>query len=209
MKTPSPIRHCPSTCRRGSSVDPQEEERDEREIQEEPVGVLEDERERRLHPVALVDRRLADRAAGRIGEIEAVVGLAVVVAGRPEAERDPQDEDARAEPGRQPVGSDQRGEERRQVAVGLVRRPEQRRQQDAADEQVGRADREQRALDARGDPPAVDPLRDPEPDRRRAGRLARDAQAGGEVGHRGAGVAACRAITASAKPAVPVEPPRS
>ena len=51
-------------------------------------------------------------------------------------------------PGLNQVGSqsgrDQRREQRRQVAVDLVRRPEQRRQQDAADEQVGRADREQR-----------------------------------------------------------------
>ena len=76
-------------------VDPQEEQRDEREVQEEPVEVLEDEREGRLHPVAPVDGRLADGAAGRIGEVEAVVGLAVVVAGGPEAERDPQDEEAR------------------------------------------------------------------------------------------------------------------
>jgi hypothetical protein len=41
-----------------------------------------------------MDRRLADRAAGRIREVEPVIRLAVVVAGRPEPERDPQDEDA-------------------------------------------------------------------------------------------------------------------
>ena len=56
------------------------------------MEVLEDEREGRLERVAPVDRGLADGAAGRIGEVEAVVGLAVVVAGRPEAERDPQDQ---------------------------------------------------------------------------------------------------------------------
>ena len=59
------------------------------------MEVLEDEREGGLHPVAPMDGRLADRAAGRIREVEAVVRLAVVVAGGPEPERDPQDEDAR------------------------------------------------------------------------------------------------------------------
>ena len=113
-------------------VDPQEEQRDEREVQEVAVEVLEDERERRLHPVALVDGRLTDGAAGRIGEVEAVVGLAVVVAGRPEAQRDPQDQETRTDEPRQPGRRDQRREEGRQIAVDLVRRPEQRRPHDPA-----------------------------------------------------------------------------
>src|SRR4029079_15000595 len=71
-------------------VDPPEEQRDEREVQEGAVEVLEDERERGLQAVPPVDRRFADRAAGRIGEVEAVVRLPVVVAGRPESERGPE-----------------------------------------------------------------------------------------------------------------------
>ena len=39
--------------------------------------------------------RLTDRAGRRVDEVGPVVGLPVVVAGRPEAERDPQDEDRR------------------------------------------------------------------------------------------------------------------
>ncbi len=145
----------PLEAQRQGRVDPQEEERDEREIQEEPVEVLEDEREGRLHPVAAVDRGLADGTARRIGEVEAVVGLAVVVAGGPEAERDPQDEQARAEPGRQPrrARSAARRAARgsRRPRTGLSRTAAS--QQDPADEEVRGADREERPLDRGRQPP--------------------------------------------------------
>src|SRR6478736_5665017 len=154
-------------------VDPQEDQRDEREVQEVAVEVLEDEREGRLEAVALVDGRLADRAAGRVGEVEPVVGLPVVVAGRPEAERDPEDQQARADPCRQPRRRDQRREQRRQVAVVLVGRLEERRQEDAADEQVRRADREDDSLYAWGEPPRIPPLRPAQAQRRGARRLHR------------------------------------
>ena len=43
----------------------------------------------------------------------------------------------------------------------------------------------------------------------RAGRLAREAEAGWQPGHRAADAVVRRSTIASAKPAVPVDPPRS
>ena len=192
-------------------VEPQEEQRDEREVQEVAVDVLEDEREGRLQLVPAMDRRLTDGAAGRIGEVEAVVGLAVVVAGRPEAERDPQDQQAGADPARQPVRPDQRREERREVAVELVRRAEQRREEDPADAQVGGADREDDRLDPRRDPPGVAPRGSPEPQRGRSGRFGRHrpGRGGCRCHVRTSGRSTRRAMIASAKALVPAVPPRS
>ena len=124
---------------REEGVLPQEEERDEGEVQEIPVDVLEDEREGSLERVAPVDGRLANGTAWRIREIRPVIRLAVVVAGGSEAERDPQDQDCRREPRGQPVRADQGREERREIAAGLIRRtehgtPDQRRKQRVDDE---------------------------------------------------------------------------
>src|SRR5688572_22335729 len=191
-------------------IEPQEEEREEREVQEVAMEVLEDERELRLHRVAVVDPGLPHRAAGRIGEVEAVVRLAVVVAGRPEAERDPQDEETGADPRRQPVRGDLRGEQRREEpGLGLVGRPEERGQEDAADEQVRRADREHRALNGWCHPPAVAPPRCAKTGRGGPAWLVRDPKGGGQPGHRAALTPASRSMTASAKAAVPARPPRS
>src|SRR6476469_5962370 len=154
-------------------VDPQEDQRDEREVQEVAVEVLEDEREGGLEAVALVDRRLADRATRRVGEVEPVVGLAVVVAGRPEAERDPEDQDRRREPPRQRLRRDQRREDRREVPVRLVWDAEERSPDEPGEEQVRRADREDDGLDARGEPPRVPPRRPAQAQRRGARRLHR------------------------------------
>ena len=59
------------------------------------MEVVEDERERGLDAELPVDAGLPDRARWRVEEVRAVVGLAVVVAGGPEAERDPEDEERR------------------------------------------------------------------------------------------------------------------
>src|SRR5438552_3250898 len=107
---------------REEGVLPQEEERDEGEVQEIPVDVLEGEREGSLERVAPVDGRLANGTTGRIREIRPVIRLAVVVAGGSEAERDPQDQDCRREPRGQPVRADQGREERREIAAALIRR---------------------------------------------------------------------------------------
>ena len=117
---PSPSRG-PARGARASpnGVDPQEEQRDERQVQEVPVEVLEDEREARLHRVLAMDRRLADGAARRVGEVEAVVGLPVVVAGGPEAERDPQDQ----EPGAEPATAASRERSAARTAATGSRRP--------------------------------------------------------------------------------------
>src|SRR5262245_16683046 len=161
---------------RSHGIDPEEEQRDEREIQEVAVEVLEDEREGRLEAVLLVDGRLPHRAAGRVGEVEAVVGLPVVVAGRPEAERNPQDQQTRADPAGQPGRRDQRREQWGEVAVVFVRRLEERPEQDAADEEVRRADREDDRLDARGEPPRVLARRPTQAQRRGSRRLQRRAK---------------------------------
>src|SRR5438309_4993032 len=200
-------------------VEPQEEQRDEGEIQEIAMDVLEDERERRLERVAAMDGWLADGAARRVREVEAVIGLPVVVAGRPEAERHPQDQQARADPRRQPVRDDQRREEWRQIAVHLIRGAEQRRPDDAAEEEIRGTDREEDALDAGGDPSPIAPARRPEtrPGRSRGleDRRARRHRAVAEAGSAAAASAgsfpppARRSMIASANSLVPASPPRS
>jgi hypothetical protein len=82
---------------RRDQVEPQERERDEREIQKVAMDVLKDERNDGLHRVSAMDRGLAHRATRRVAEVEPVVRLAVVVAGRPEPERDPQDQETGAD----------------------------------------------------------------------------------------------------------------
>ena len=77
------------------------------------------------------------------------------------------------------------GENSGEEAVGgLVRGPEQRRQEDAADEQVDRADREQRALDEWGSPPPIAPTRGAKSVPGGPGRLEQGAEAGWQPGHR-------------------------
>ena len=71
----------------------------------------------------------------------------------------------------------QRREQRREIAVDLVGEPGQRCPDDAAEEQVDRADREQRALGQRRQPPARLPVRPEQP--RLRGRRA----SGGRCGH--------------------------
>ena len=131
-----------------------------------------------------MDRRFANRAAGRVREVEAVVRLPVVVAGGPEADRDPQDQQARAQPRWHVREQDQRREQRRQVAIDLdVLRPEERTPEDAAERQVPGADREDEALDDRVDRPAILPGGLPESLRGRAPRLAERAEHRALDGH--------------------------
>ena len=76
-------------------VEAQEHEQREREDEEVAVQVLHDQRERVLAPVAR--SRLAHAARRRVVPERLVVGAAIVVAGQPEADRRPQDQERRRE----------------------------------------------------------------------------------------------------------------
>src|SRR5438552_3745009 len=69
----------------------QEAEERQREVEEIAVRVLEDQRKRALAEVA--GARLADGAVGRVGPEGFVIGAAVVVAGKPEAARRPENKE--------------------------------------------------------------------------------------------------------------------
>src|SRR3954464_10828510 len=76
----------------------EDEVEDEAGVEEVPVHVLEDQREPRLAGVPLV--RLGHRTGRRRQPEGPVVGLAVVVAGQPEAQREHQDVERRRDPRR-------------------------------------------------------------------------------------------------------------
>src|SRR5438876_9936715 len=61
-------------------VVPEEAEKNNREIEEVAMNVLQDERERRFTAIVFADRRFADSAGGRIKKKGAIVSFAVVVA---------------------------------------------------------------------------------------------------------------------------------
>ena len=159
---PRPRRGRPSTKNVTPTSTQRKNERDEGQVQEEPVEVLEDERKGGLHPIAPMDRRLPDGARRRIGEIEPVVGLPVVVAGDPEPDRDPQDQERRAD---SHDGQPHRGATAaRRTATGSrpprTAPPNSGVQSIAAEERVGAQDREPGPLDAqRRHPPVVEPAR--------------------------------------------------
>src|SRR5207247_10485718 len=90
---------------------PEQDERErEHEVERVPVQVLEDEREPRLSRVPPVG--LGDRARRRRQPEAAVVGLAVVVAGGAEEQREGEDQEGRrhAEPAEGPVAEQWRGD---------------------------------------------------------------------------------------------------
>ena len=104
-------------------VDAQEHEERQREDEEVAVQVLHDERERVLAPVARP--RLAHPARRRVVPERLVVGPAVVVAGEPEADRRPQNQE--------------RGRERYRARPPARSRPEQAVRRVAED--LGRVER--------------------------------------------------------------------
>src|SRR5439155_1093350 len=88
-------------------------------VHEEPVHVLEDEGERRLAPIAVP--WLAHRTGYGVEEEGPIVGLAVVVARQPEAEREDENQKRRRE--RPPRRPQQWRIEGREVRAPLVVRP--------------------------------------------------------------------------------------
>src|SRR2546427_10780512 len=73
----------------------EDEDENDGGVHEEPVHVLQDEGKPRLAPIAVP--RLADRTGYGVEEEGPIVGLAVVVAREPEAEREDQNQERRRE----------------------------------------------------------------------------------------------------------------
>jgi len=74
-------------------VVPEEAKKNNREIEEVAMNVLQDEGKRSFAAIVFADRRFADGAGRWVEKEGAIVGFAVVVAGGSEAERSAEDED--------------------------------------------------------------------------------------------------------------------
>src|SRR5262249_4807217 len=72
------------------NVPGKEDEKQDREIQEIPMNVLQDQRKSSLAPI--VAARLADRASRRIGPEGFVISSAIVIAGKTKSARRPKDQ---------------------------------------------------------------------------------------------------------------------
>src|SRR5882757_7626581 len=73
-------------------VVPEEAEKNNREIEEVAMNILQDERERRFAAIVFANGGFADGAGRRIEKKGAIVGFAVVVAGGAKAERSAENE---------------------------------------------------------------------------------------------------------------------
>src|SRR5882724_11711757 len=97
-------------------VVPEEAEKNNREIEEVAMNILQDERERRFAAIVFANGGFANGAGGRIEKKGAVVGFAVVVAGGAKAERSTENKDC----GREPPPTE--GKQRR-IKWGEIRSP--------------------------------------------------------------------------------------
>src|SRR4051794_23696646 len=160
---------------RAPRVVPEEPEHDDRQVQEVPVHVLEDQRERGLAAVPLAPRA-GDGAPGRREEERAVVGLAVVVTGESKPERHPRDEQGGRE---RDVDPEERLDVRRVERRQVVGAPARVAVVVVDEDRVERVDAERGQHDdgeERRDPPPVPPRGGAEPPWSRG--------AGGLRGHR-------------------------
>src|ERR1022692_1628336 len=112
-----PELHVAVGCEEGEvDVIPEEAGDDQHEVEEEPVEVVEEERERGLAAVFAV-AELTDRARRGVPEERAVVRLAVVVAGGPEQQRRPEHPEGGTDRAGLPDG---RRVERREIRPALI-----------------------------------------------------------------------------------------